>query len=140
MSNYEATKRRYPEIESISYNPEKDIFDGVASGRLRNDEDGGQHREFTGSDIQKLARTSRAMQDGRGSGFTPSSGRTSIERTILTHSFLQETSREARSKLLDRLSNVGSQRLTENNAVLYSKKNSGRRYSRSSTANPQNSS
>lgn len=139
MASYEATKRLYPEIESISYNPEKDVFDGVASGRLKNKENSGQHREFTGSNIQELADVSRRMQDERGSGFTPSAGRTSIERAILTHTFLQETSREARSKILDRLGNVGSQRLTENNAVLYSKKDSGRRYSRTST-NPQNSS
>lgn len=100
--------RLYPEIKSIAYNPEKDTFEGVESGRLSNDKDGGGNRKFARSDFQRFARIARTMPDKGGGVFASSTGSTSIERAILTHTFLQAKSRESRELLLARFSNVGS--------------------------------
>lgn len=145
MASYEATKTLYPEIEKISYNPEKDSFIGEISGRFRlggNEpgaisRSGGKNREFTRLDFQRLASLSRAMPIKRGDEFASSSGSTSIERAILTRTFLQSESREVRARILDRIGNVGSQRLTGAHAVLYSKNETPKRYSRIDPANPQ---
>lgn len=78
------------------------------------------------------------MPDGRGSEFASSAGSTSLERAVLTQTFSRAKSSQVRRELLDRFSVFGSERLTGKDAILYSKQDSGRRYSRSSTGNPSN--
>ena len=35
FASYEAVAEVYPEIKSVKYNAEKDIFEGIATGRIK---------------------------------------------------------------------------------------------------------
>lgn len=80
----------------------------MESGRLNNGEISGEHREFTRSDFQELAALARTMPIKRGAAFASSAGSTTLERTVLTQTFLRTKSSEARRELLDRISLLSS--------------------------------
>ena len=80
--------------------------------RTGNTEHHGQSREFTQSDFQELTNLSRGLRDLRGEDFASSAGSTSLERAILTQTFLRAKSSQVRREILDRFSLLGSQRLS----------------------------
>jgi len=118
-ASYESVKNQFPEIENMVYNPETSKFQYRDSGK-----------EVTKDDLNNLAAAARAFDGGTDSsvGNEPggdsssgkiTAGRTTIERAILTGSILRGTSSEV-SRLLDKLSEQRSERLTGDNAILYS--------------------
>ena len=118
-ASYESVKNQFPEIESMVYNPEEDQFQYRDSGK-----------EVTKDGLNNLAAAARAFDGGSDSSMGNESGgssasgkitagRRTIERAILTGSILRGTRSEA-SRLLDKLSEQRSERLTGDNAILYS--------------------
>ena len=81
----------------------------MESGRLSNGKTGGEHREFTQSDIRELAAVSRGLPIEGRTEFTSSAGSTSIERAVRTQNFLRGKSSQVQWKLLDRISLFSSQ-------------------------------
>lgn len=118
-ASYESVKNQFPEIENMIYNPEEDEFQYRDSGK-----------EVAKDELDKLAGAARAIdvstdssmgRESRGDSSRTkiTAGRTTIERAILTGSILRGTSSEV-SRLLDKLSEQRSERLTGDNAILYS--------------------
>jgi hypothetical protein len=110
-----ATLIQFPELRNVTYNAEKDIFEKQnesISGRDQHNSRHAESNEFTGRDFQRLAKVSQELQDGRRNGITPSAGRTTLERTVLTGTFLRGTSEQARNTLLARFGVLGSERLS----------------------------
>jgi len=114
MASYESVKKQFPKIENLAYNQSKDIFEDSTNGN-----------EFTRQDFRELAQEARGVRDAGAGGASPSAGRTTLERAVLTHTILRGTSGQI-SELLGRLSGVGSERLAGNNAILYSLANNSK--------------
>lgn len=116
-ASYQTTLNQFPEIENMVYNSEKDEFQYRDSGE-----------EVTKDDLDKLASRKREESaKGKSSGVGENAsrnsapakitaGRTTLERAVLTGSFLRGTSSE-RSQLLERLGKQHSKRLEK---ILYS--------------------
>ncbi|MDN5625218.1 MAG: hypothetical protein L0G96_18950, partial [Acinetobacter sp.] len=126
FASYEAVATVYPEIKNIKYNAEKDIFEGVATGRIKENSQE-SIREFTRDDFEKLAKNARQSPLKLSSEYAPTSGSTTLERAVLTQTFIKGTAQD-RLDIKERLQRIGSNRLTMDNAVLFSrrtKSNSG---------------
>lgn len=119
FASYEAIAEVYPEIKSIKYNAEKDIFEGIATGRIKED----AHtftQEFTRGDFERLASNARQNPIKLSSVYTPTAGSTTLERAVLTQTFINGTAQD-RLDIKERLEQTGSNRLTVDNAVLFSR-------------------
>ena len=119
FASYEAVAEVYPEIKSVKYNAEKDIFEGIATGRIK-ESTHTSTQEFTRDDFERLASNARQHPIKLSSIYTPTAGSTTLERAVLTQTFMNGTAQD-RLDIKERLEQTGSNRLTVDNAVLFSR-------------------
>lgn len=109
MASYEATASQFPKIRDLRYNPKTDRFEDTSN----------DSREFKRSDFRELAKAARRVPDAGAGRASPTAGSTSLERAVLTNTLSRGTRQEV-ANILAKFGRLGSERLTGENAILYS--------------------